>query len=488
VIALPPLVDESQRSWLPMSDVAAVSLGEWFLTESSNRSVDTLVEVLQGDPSLAFWVALRADRLSLPPPRSIADLARFVAAYGPAWLQWSADSVVESADVAWVGELSGRLAPAILISQMAAELAAVHGETASRQAGLLGLFQDPAHWRTTLEREFAGQATIRLPSWFVSGVFDPAAVEAMKQALSLLSVASGAAATPALEIGAGVPPASSETPDDSSSRFFVVPAYRSRCREAASRWAATHETARWLKTIMARLARLSFLEGSFREAVESAKMAAMAEFAAGAGHEINNPLAVIAGRAQLLLRDEAEPERRRDLAVINAQAMRVNEMIADLRLFATPPELEPETLDLNGLVRQVVEEIQPLAVAQETTLCFIEGSPGVRIKADPVQLTVAIRALCQNSLEALSGGGRIELSIVSESGKALITVADDGPGIPPEQRPHIFEPFYSARQAGRGVGMGLSKCWRIVTLHGGWIEVGNHAGLGAVFAIRLPLI
>ncbi len=74
---------------------------------------------------------------------------------------------------------------------------------------------------------------------------------------------------------------------------------------------------------MAKLARLSVLERSLCEAVEAEKIAAMAEFAAGAGHEINNPLAVIAGRAQLLLRDEADPERRRDLALMNAQAMRV---------------------------------------------------------------------------------------------------------------------------------------------------------------------
>ncbi len=112
----------------------------------------------------------------------------------------------------------------------------------------------------------------------------------------------------------------------------------------------------------------------------------------------------------------------------------------------------------------------------------------VRIEADPVQLTVAIRALCQNALEALGHRGRIEIAVDSDGSEALITVADDGPGISPEQRPHIFEPFYSARQAGRGVGMGLSKCWRIVTQHGGRIEVGTRRGSGAVFTIRLPRI
>ena len=238
---------------------------------------------------------------------------------------------------------------------------------------------------------------------------------------------------------------------------------------------------------MAKLARLSVLERSLCEAVEAEKIAAMAEFAAGAGHEINNPLAVIAGRAQLLLRDEADPERRRDLALMNAQAMRVHEMIADLRLFATPPELERQPLDPTLLVRRLIDEMQPMAASQETTMCLVEGPIAIQIEADPVQLTVAIRSLCQNALEALGHRGRIEIAVASDGGEASITVADDGPGILPEQRPHIFEPFYSARQAGRGVGMGLSKSWRIVGQHGGRIEVGSRTGSGAVFTIRLPV-
>jgi hypothetical protein len=186
------------------------------------------------------------------------------------------------------------------------------------------------------------------------------------------------------------------------------------------------------------------------------------------------------------LRDELDPERRRDLAVMNAQAMRVNEMIADLRLFATPPELDRQLLDLSALVRRLIDEMQPMAAGQETSVCLVEGSSTVRIEADPVQLAVAIRSLCQNALQALGHRGRIEIAVRSEGHEALVTVADDGPGISPEQRPHIFEPFYSARQAGRGVGMGLSKCWRIVTQHGGRIEVDSRGGSGAVFTIRLP--
>jgi signal transduction histidine kinase len=110
------------------------------------------------------------------------------------------------------------------------------------------------------------------------------------------------------------------------------------------------------------------------------------------------------------------------------------------------------------------------------------------INADATQLSVAIRALIQNSLEALSTGGRIELSATTNRKYATITVSDDGPGIPPDIRPHIFEPFFSGREAGRGLGFGLSKCWRIVTDHGGEISVEKLLPQGAVFRLQLPLV
>ena len=215
-------------------------------------------------------------------------------------------------------------------------------------------------------------------------------------------------------------------------------------------------------------------------------MAAMAEFAAGAGHEINNPLAVIAGRAQLLLRDESDPERRRDLALMNTQAMRVHEMIADLRLFATPPELQWQSVDLSLLVGRLAEEMRPTARTGHGHVLGETSSFGLH-RSGSRAVDRCRSPLCQNALDALGQRGRIEIAVASDGEEALITVADDGPGISPEQRPHIFEPFYSARQAGRGVGMGLSKCWRIVTCHGGRIEVGSLGGTGAVFTIRLPL-
>ena len=460
-----------------MSDASAVSLGEWFLADLQARSISALAETLQGDPPLALWVALKANLGVSEPPRSIADLAALLAEHGLAWLQWDAGAAAAEIGGAGYEEIAARVAVAVLASELAGELAAANGETASRQARLLGLLQDPAQWLSALKRSSSGQSGVRPPKWLAAKHFDPAAVDAVEQAVSRLGSGEGG---PPASPGEGISPIFLE-------RLAVSPAHLRRGLDAASRWAARHRAARWLRALTAKLARLAALERSLREAVEAEKIAAMAEFAAGAGHEINNPLAVIAGRAQLLLRDEADPERRRDLALINAQAMRVHEMIADLRLFATPPELELQTLDLIAVVRPVIDEMQSLAAAQETTVELIEGPSAAPVRADAVQLTVALRALCQNALDALGHRGRIEIAVYGNGMEARVTVADDGPGIPAEQRPHIFEPFYSARQAGRGLGMGLSKCWRIVTQHGGRIEVGQRAGSGAVFTICLPL-
>ena len=228
------------------------------------------------------------------------------------------------------------------------------------------------------------------------------------------------------------------------------------------------------------------LRAEFASVVEAEKLEALAEFAAGAGHEINNPLTVISGRAQLLLRDETDPERRRTLALIHAQAVRVYEMIADMRLFARPPEAERQTLDLAELLNRLTEELGADYGRQETTVVRTDETDGVTIEADPVQLAVALRAICRNSAEALGRGGRIELELRSGDGEIAIAIRDTGPGITAEERRHIFDPFFSARQAGRGLGLGLSKAWRIVTAHGGRIDVESEPGHGATFTVRLP--
>ena len=240
-------------------------------------------------------------------------------------------------------------------------------------------------------------------------------------------------------------------------------------------------------SIADQLARLAELEAHFQRRLEAEKLASLAEFAAGAGHEINNPLTVISGRAQLLLREEKNPERQHALALISAQAMRVYEMIADMMLFARPPRPELGRVELVRLVDDTIAELLPRAAGQETSLGRT-GEPGpIGIEADAAQLAVAFRALCQNALDALGSGGHIEVHLHRRDSRVDIDVRDDGPGIKPEELRHIFDPFYSARQAGRGLGLGLSKAWRIVTNHGGRIDAASEAGKGTTFTVMLPL-
>jgi signal transduction histidine kinase len=221
---------------------------------------------------------------------------------------------------------------------------------------------------------------------------------------------------------------------------------------------------------------------------EAAKLEALAEFAAGAGHEMNNPLGVILGRAQLLLRNETDPQRRRDLAIICSQAQRVHEMIVDLMLFARPPQLQPGGIDLTRLVDYLLERRASAAAERQIELRRAGTRNPLALVGDAVQLTIAIDALLDNAIEAAGQQGWIEIAVDHpQPATACVVVRDSGPGIPPEVRPHLFDPFFSGRAAGRGLGMGLARCWRIVMLHQGTIDVDSGPDRGATFTISLPV-
>ncbi len=213
----------------------------------------------------------------------------------------------------------------------------------------------------------------------------------------------------------------------------------------------------------------------FETRLRDAKLAALAEFAAGAGHEINNPVATILGRAQQLLRDETDPGRQRALATIASQALRIRDMIGDLMLFARPPEPQPVWLDLATAVRSTLEPLREFASERRITLSF-EGSSEVTAFIDPLQIAVAVTALVENALNATADGGRVMVSVRKSESAAEIAVEDQGVGFSPIDRDHAFDPFYSGRQAGRGLGFGLPKAWRIVTQAGGTIHLDSRDG------------
>lgn len=270
------------------------------------------------------------------------------------------------------------------------------------------------------------------------------------------------------------------------------------CDAGAARWSDR------LPRLAERIAEKERLERQFAEELQRQKQTALYDLAYGASHEVNNPISNISHRAQALLDRETHPETRRTLAQIVHNAYRAHEMISDLMLCAKPPQMQPAPLDLNGLAEEIYAETKEHAAVQATEIVLERASHPVICRADRVHLGAALQALCRNALEAVRTGGRIRIAVrllepavlsepgapspaESRAGWAEIAVTDSGPGIPPELLTRIFNPYCSGREAGRGLGLGLSKCWTIAQQHGGSIAAENgSAEGGAAFRIRLP--
>lgn len=216
------------------------------------------------------------------------------------------------------------------------------------------------------------------------------------------------------------------------------------------------------------------------------RLAALAEFAAGAGHEINNPLATIIGRAQQLLRDETDPQRRQSLAIIASQAYRIRDMIGDVMLFARPPQPEFTDVPLVAATKKVVDR---LSADLKAGHCQVQIAPcdEIALKADPAQVAVVCSELIRNAITAWQpAGGAIDIAIHVVDRFAEWTITDHGRGFSVLEREHAFDPFFSGRQAGRGLGFGLCKVARIVDMHGGTVAITSSPNGPTTITTRWP--
>lgn len=213
----------------------------------------------------------------------------------------------------------------------------------------------------------------------------------------------------------------------------------------------------------------------------------MAEFAAGAGHEINNPLAVISGQAQYLLTHEAEPSRQRSLQTIIGQTQRIYDILTELMQFARPGRPQKRPLDLAHLIREVSVALVGLAEQRHVRLVCPEPEVGLSVLADPRQAQVALTCLLRNAIEAAPAEGWAGIRVEASTPDHLeLIVEDSGSGPAPAQRPHIFDPFYSGRPAGRGRGLGLPTAWRLARENGGGVFFDDHATGPTRFVLTLP--
>lgn len=460
---LPALDVDGCPRRLPLFDRSAPALAAMLVDGASGEATAAAREALQRDPSLALWVLVRATQLGCAELRTTAGLADWLAHHARGVLCWSEGAELAPAEPGWIGRCNRLWRQSQAVASRAREFA---GDGLADEAFLLGLVHEADEWWALDSASSTASGRSSAPPWLVE------ALDRLAQPSLDLSSPTAAVFEARQSIEQPTRPAGDER------------GLPTTCGEAA--------IAASLPKLAASLSRLEQFRDHFDRQLETEKLEAMAEFAAGAGHEINNPLAVIAGRAQLLIADEANPERRRELAVMNSQAMRIFEMISDMMLFARPPRPQFAECDLSAIVDRVLSELAAKIAERNTTVERIGGGEPLMVTADGVQLAIAVRALCDNALSVMGRGGKLTLAVErrladDRRGEAVVVVRDTGPGIVAEVRRHLFDPFYSGRRAGRGLGMGLAKCWRIISNHGGTIDVESQTEQGAIFTIRLPL-
>jgi signal transduction histidine kinase len=219
-----------------------------------------------------------------------------------------------------------------------------------------------------------------------------------------------------------------------------------------------------------------------------AKLDALAEFAAGAGHELNNPLAVIVGRAQLLLGRADDPDTVRSLKIILAQAQRTHRILRDLMFVARTPTPRPRACRPSEILRACAAGLQEECESRQIRLVSEIDAGETQSWTDPDALGHLAEVLLRNAIQATPPGGRIQVRCTRQGDELRWTFADSGKGIGPCEGPHLFDPFYCGRQAGRGLGLGLPRAARIVALAGGSMEWASTLGQGTTFHVHLPVI
>jgi PAS domain S-box-containing protein len=226
------------------------------------------------------------------------------------------------------------------------------------------------------------------------------------------------------------------------------------------------------------------------QAVRSSRLAAMGEVAAELAHEIRNPLGSIEIFATLLSRDLQDPANRKlaDNIVLGVKSL--NAVVSNMLTFTRRIEIHPEHLDINELIEETFSFMGQLLAAQKIRLELKLEEGLRRLEADPELLKQVLLNLAQNSIQAMDEGGNLTVStasVVTEEGEVavVIVVEDDGCGIEQKDLARVFDPFFSIRKG--GTGLGLSVASQIIGQHGGLIQAESEPGKGTRMIITLPL-
>lgn len=236
----------------------------------------------------------------------------------------------------------------------------------------------------------------------------------------------------------------------------------------------------------------------FQEAVAIHARRGIYDLTYGLTHEINNPLANIAARAQQLISRTENEADKRSLATIVDQAMRAHEMLADTMQVVKPSELARETFSICDLIQRAMEHLRKLRESQAIEFQTHFPTTPLYVSTDRVRLEEVIVSLLKNSLEACRPSDRIDVLVESVDPKdpdfgpgegnaprVRVAIHDTGHGLAPESAERAFHLYYSGREHGRGLGISLAKAKQLIEAHGGKIWIRSSPNLGTTLEIRL---
>ncbi len=220
------------------------------------------------------------------------------------------------------------------------------------------------------------------------------------------------------------------------------------------------------------------------------RLASIGELASGIAHELNNPLTSVIGFSQLLLEQDTPEDIKEDIEIVHREAQRAAEVVKNLLTFARkhPPAKQPVNIN------EVIENTLKLRAYEQKVNNIrvnIRLAPDLpEVMADNFQLQQAFLNITINAeyfmLEA-HNRGTLTITTKKSGDMVIISFADDGPGIAPENLGHLFDPFFTTKEVGQGTGLGLSICHGIMTEHGGRIYAKSKPGKGATFIVELPV-
>ncbi|MCB9543570.1 MAG: PAS domain S-box protein [Myxococcales bacterium] len=223
----------------------------------------------------------------------------------------------------------------------------------------------------------------------------------------------------------------------------------------------------------------------------SERLAAIGKMAAGIAHEIRNPLASMSGSIQMLRDTIAlDPMGERLMNIVLRETDRLNALITDFLQFARPNPPQIESIDLRALLEELIQVFGYLrhpteGEAPRGSEVQLDAPAELRLDADPRQLKQVFWNLLNNATQALGDDGEVRLVARRRGDRVTVAVIDTGAGIPSEALDRIFDPFYSTKE--QGTGLGLAQVLRIVEEHGGRIDVQSVVGAGSTFTVEFPV-